>query len=1084
MTTFTSTFISTVNIGSWDYYIFSDNTAIWRSLNGLAAWFGGSGAMVQGAAWLGSLILLAMILFAAATHKQGLGAGTLGVWFFFMAGMGITGQANVYNIYTNQVTVVQNVPALALVPASIFSKTAYKVLQSMETVFQSTTGSYMAVSQNGFLGPLDILLTLRSKNFPTANPLLVQNLSQTLVDCGTDPVTGTVPPVSLSKTYDVMQWFQDYGRQTGLTKRFTDSNPTGYVLSCLDSFTALNTDVGTLASGNSDMLKFVNSQVKKPNPQSTTGAWGAGSISGAYDMLVGAALNMNQNALQFTKNALVASTVIYTKNCLETSGMLTSGSTCETAALGISDSMETWKTQAAMDGQGFLKTMMTSMGVLQALFFALFPIIALYGLIVVNNTTKIYMGYIFFGIWIQSWLLVVVPIQAYMQTTILDEVSRIAGGPSGLGGMALVNANSLYMALSTKLAVASDIMASAQLMSLAILSGSMVALSGLAQKWSGERHNDPSNLQHGLAKSAPVVSHMPAQSVGSIIDKNGHQTMNVGTFGSKSNYSIAGSSINSQGQTASTDVSSSAERGRAFTNMLAKSHGTELGLSKTEMSALQKSLSAADGFSGQTSAAVGMAYKAIAGDGNSEASKAMLAKLPEIQRTVMDKLAASDSSFLGKLTGSQGGDAQIAALDKLIDGVGTGLMVVGVAAAALPTAGAGAVPALAAGAALRATGVAAAKELVKGAIKRGGTAIAAGALTKGGVGAISDALLGDTKALYKASIDSAMSQTSTNSASKTVGDKKSLTNTATDAITKAWKDSTTQSNSTSNGDSATRVFTQALDSDNVLRFVTSGYGDLNGEQFRTQQAGLAARNRDGLSAARIAEIDSQVKVDTQNRSVREFGQGADAQAKMDAEKNVLFNRYALDAPGPANNTSLLADKAAALPTTTTIPGKPATQGHWEKIPAKELGKGQKIATDRSLASWGKIDGESQSAQEQAGANGLRWVKGTAATPSSTVLTDPTKSAQTPTSGANQNGFGGQLNGPLYQRGEGVVARAASAQETAYQNLSPSELEVIKHNPGIKAALDAAISKNTGSVLAATAGNTVNKALTLNAKDRN
>ena len=153
MANFNSSFISNANIGNWDYYIFSDNVGIWRALNGLAAWFNSSGPLLQGAAWLGALIILAMAIFGAAVKKSTVSGGVLGTWFFFMSMMGITGQANVYNVYTNQVTVVQNIPALALVPASVFSKAAYKVFLSMDTAFQGVNGSYMSVSQFGFLVP-------------------------------------------------------------------------------------------------------------------------------------------------------------------------------------------------------------------------------------------------------------------------------------------------------------------------------------------------------------------------------------------------------------------------------------------------------------------------------------------------------------------------------------------------------------------------------------------------------------------------------------------------------------------------------------------------------------------------------------------------------------------------------------------------------------------------------------------------------------------------------------------------------------------------------------------------------------------
>ena len=109
---FASNVISNAHLGTWDYYIMSDNVAVWRTLNGLASWFAANAGIIQAAALLGSIITLALVLFGTAAHSKVLGAGTLGIWFFFMAGMGMVGKAQVTNIYTNQVTVINNVPAL------------------------------------------------------------------------------------------------------------------------------------------------------------------------------------------------------------------------------------------------------------------------------------------------------------------------------------------------------------------------------------------------------------------------------------------------------------------------------------------------------------------------------------------------------------------------------------------------------------------------------------------------------------------------------------------------------------------------------------------------------------------------------------------------------------------------------------------------------------------------------------------------------------------------------------------------------------------------------------------------------------
>lgn len=95
MAGFTASLISTANLGTWNYYVMSDATPLWRSMNGLAAWFNAQGGLLQSGAWLGALIALTMAIFGTAVGKSSISTGVIGTWFFFMCSMGMTGTANV-----------------------------------------------------------------------------------------------------------------------------------------------------------------------------------------------------------------------------------------------------------------------------------------------------------------------------------------------------------------------------------------------------------------------------------------------------------------------------------------------------------------------------------------------------------------------------------------------------------------------------------------------------------------------------------------------------------------------------------------------------------------------------------------------------------------------------------------------------------------------------------------------------------------------------------------------------------------------------------------------------------------------------
>ena len=902
MPDFNSALISTTNLGSWDYYIFSDNVGIWRAMNGLAAWFGASGGMIQGAAWLGALLLLAITLFAAATHKPGLGAGPLGIWFFFMTLMGTTGTANVFNIYTGQVTVIANVPALALIPASVFSKGAYKVFTSMDTAFQGVNGSYMSISQNGFMGPLEILLSLRSPALSNATPALNLTLTQVVHDCAIDP-NGTPPPVAMSASHDMLNWLVTYGRQSGLTTIYNDANPEGLAMGCGAALAYVDNQYEIMASGSTPLLNFVNSSTTAKNPQDSRGLWRANNIVNSYDMLIGQASNVQQTATQFTKNALVASTVTYTMDCLSQSGSITSPETCAVAAIPNADTMSRFQTESTMNASGFLKTMFTSMALLQALFFALFPIIALYGLIVVQSTAKIFGGYIFFGIWCQSWLLVVAPIQSYIQTSIVDEMSKITAGD---GGMTLANSMQLYTKLATKLAIASDIMASSQMLSLALLSGSMVALSSLAGRWSGEKHVDTSKVQLDPAKTAPMVQNVSGVSQQGIVDKSGNSII-LGTGAGAGKASVTSSVSTTQGSTKGSEVSSGSSKDKSseWTLGLAKSSG--FAISRDQATQVAKSLSAVDTWKGTVSgipAALGAFGKHLLADHNkgAPATPEQQAKMDKLQQdsiaSATATLAAKDSGFLTNIMGKNGREAQADAAGTLLDVAG-GVMLAGSVV-------------LTGGAALAAApGAMAARQLAKEAIKTGikevgkaeakvlaaggvGAAVVAknastmGAIALGGAALVSSALNGNFAAMYSTAVTEDLKQTTTGSTGKKLTRGSNATAAQADKIGQSYSVAQRESESNSKSSGETQIASLVLDQGTLFRAATAG---VDGQSPETTRENASLR----IAQLRATQTNEQQRLATSFANnamagwkVSDFGDGTKAQEITDFMKNVFY----------------------------------------------------------------------------------------------------------------------------------------------------------------------------------------------------
>jgi conjugal transfer mating pair stabilization protein TraG len=1017
VSSFTSSFISTADLGNWDYYIFSDNVAIWRALNGLAAWFGGSGPLLQGAALLGSLIILSMFLWQGATKSSRVNTASLGIWFFFMTMLGITGKANIHNIYTGQVTVVSNVPALTLVPASVFSKAAYKVFQNMDTSFQGVNGSYMQVSQFGFVGPLDVLLSLRSPGVSNNRRALYQTLAQVFRDCSMDPnASSAVPP--MENALDLTQWLKQFGRQSGVTRVYleTDPNTSGTVVPCAisagdppvviggQSYSGASDYVDkqftTLASGSTELLRGVNAETTRRNPRDANGRWTSSSIPAAYDMLIGSAVGMAQNAVQFTKNALVAATVTYTMDCISQGGAISSTDTCASGALAMADSMEKWKTQAAMAGSGFLKTMFTSMGVLQALFFALFPIIAVYALVVPHRTARIFGGFVFFGIWCQSWLLAVTPIQSYIQTSIVDTVSKLLGPSSG---MTLANSTALYQTLSTKLAVASDIMASSQMLSLALLSGSMVALSGVAQKWSAERYMDTNKLQHDLAKAPSLVDFKPINSVSSIANRDGQMTSLVAKTGA-GDYKIQSTGILNSTRGVSTDQSNSRDVARSKEQSFAAALSTKFGMDRGQAAAVAKTMTAVDSLKGHVGTGIAKALGgALSGAVTKHTGKpvsplqaqAIENLANRAQETAITQLATKDASFLGRLMGKAGSSEQANAVGQVIDTGSTVLS--GLLATAGTATGIGA-PVGFFSAAVVKGGAEVAKQSLMSRIRSGGAEVAkdtavAGALntlTNGprGVEAFAKGISGNMGAVLEVALQDQSARSLNDSASKKLSRDNGFTAADADKIMESWR--TTQSESSSQSDShgQTQTIALTLDKENIMRAGLKGVDGLSGEQLRARAASNAAALRAYSDPKAVAAANRRVRTATTGRTAQDYGGGRAGEELAQYEQNVLFEHFMTgQVSGSMLNTETGAALGKVVPLTTT-PSVQGAAGRWEKVPPGRPGAKDKKPEEesRALRDWALVDGNNPVTQAAAAKAGLRWVPGTQGRPETISIT--------------------------------------------------------------------------------------------------
>lgn len=300
-------------------------------------------------------------------------------------------------------------------------------------------------------------------------------------------------------------------RQTGLTTWYNSSVSGGMEdIGCADAASKLTT-------------AFQNSYnvVSTSSPVSTILSKAAGTQEGKtytfndyqliYDSLVKGAFTsanaaLGQTAAEAATTSLTASTISYALECMKELASVKNQSLCEAAGLINSDAMEQFKNDSVQNANFFTSIMYSSMAFMTFLFFALSPIVIVVCLIWPMHAVKLFMAYMMFGMWVSSWAVFYAPMGFFIQNEVQNVFAAYAksGDP-----FTLANFSSVYADLSTKLAVASNAIATIPLLALALLSGSFFSINSIASRFSGEAHSDPSQMSNRLRSNAALEQGAP-----------------------------------------------------------------------------------------------------------------------------------------------------------------------------------------------------------------------------------------------------------------------------------------------------------------------------------------------------------------------------------------------------------------------------------------------------------------------------------------------------------------------------------------------------------------------------------------------
>jgi conjugal transfer mating pair stabilization protein TraG len=491
-------------------YTLGDVNMFRQVLNAVAMVFGsgllssGSGIGAGSAVLTGLLITLFLSIGAGVLSRFGIGknfnpavALVLLAIFYVMAVPKVSVQ--VEDLYTGNATTVDNLPLGIAIPATIFSTVNYSITNTTETAFSTTDGNYISMTSQGFTNPLRLLLALR-RGVADYNPYLVASIKAFTLDCAVG--AAAFDPKAFAVSQDAIGYLTT-NYHDGLTTYFSAAFPQGSGMSCADSATRIAADADAFLNSPEFQRLLNRNMPTRASPNAATpNVYTRADMDMVYTNLVQPVWGGGQDAAAFMKNALLANAAADAFNCASSSADYASLNQCTTM---LTQATEQWKTDATANAGFFTKTMIPAMNIFLATFYAFAPLVFIFAVMASWHGIKILLAYLLFGIWSQTWLPFAAVINFIIQVMVGDEMNRmLAASPNGL--TIAVNAE-FYDMISTKLAMASDMLGAVPVISLALLTGSVFGLTAVAQRWSGR---DYTNEKQG----APDVYAPPAMVAG------------------------------------------------------------------------------------------------------------------------------------------------------------------------------------------------------------------------------------------------------------------------------------------------------------------------------------------------------------------------------------------------------------------------------------------------------------------------------------------------------------------------------------------------------------------------------------------
>ena len=474
------------------------------------------------AALLASLLAILGLFGSYFAQSKFNGAGPL-LGLVLYVGLCIPKIPNVWitDLYTGQTELVTDVPVGIATMGYAMSTISKGLIDQFEQEYskpgmvggEDFLGSLTA--GNGFLSPLKLMMALRQSVLSPAPQHLIFNVAsytryclyQKKVDMASAPPFYN-PSVEMKSSDNPIEYFLSVGimNTAGFAERMNPADNSESLVTC----DALRLALSAAAPGGLGYyLQNPNSfgqYAFKTFTQSTEAF-----VSQCYDSNCPTAgdatarLNSSLNTVLGSMNA--NDRYMQIRLMQEVDQLVGSTSSLEGEAIGnvttsFVSSIEMARMTEAVEGETFLHFMIPAMNSMMYLFYALFPLVMIV-MVTKGAQSFIYLGgYMVFGLWVYSWM----PVASVINFSITAGVIESFNLMKNELPLSVNSLNTYVQQAMDAVAVGSNLLAATPVITLAIISGSMFALTSVA---SGAA-NPTGNASDVAKQTTPQFSNSPS----------------------------------------------------------------------------------------------------------------------------------------------------------------------------------------------------------------------------------------------------------------------------------------------------------------------------------------------------------------------------------------------------------------------------------------------------------------------------------------------------------------------------------------------------------------------------------------------